>query len=94
MKIRRLACSSAALLERRPTTQSGVGPPPIVIGGKSIQLPPQVNAVPEEGLVKILAPQRSDQPLDERMRSGHKEDRLDFLDVENSQVRPPTMKPE
>ncbi len=28
------------------------------------------------------------------MRARHKGDRLEFLDVENSQIRPPVMKPE
>src|SRR5260221_217771 len=31
----------------------------------------EVAAVPEEGLVEILAPKGSDKPLDERMRARH-----------------------
>ena len=54
----------------------------------------QVEAVPEEGLVEILAPKGSDQPLDERMRARHEGDGLEFLDVEDSQIRSPAMKPE
>jgi hypothetical protein len=68
--------------------------PLVVIGGKSIQLAMQVEAVPEEGLVEILAPKGSDQPLDERMRARDEGDRLEFLDVEDAQIRPPAMKPE
>ncbi|MDB6090032.1 MAG: hypothetical protein JWN85_2816, partial [Gammaproteobacteria bacterium] len=64
------------------------------IGGESIQLAMQVEAVPEEALVEILAPKGSDQPLDERMRARHKGDRLKFLDVEDAQIRPPAMKAE
>jgi hypothetical protein len=94
MKTRRLAYSPVALLEGRPTTQSGVHPPLVIIGGKSIQLPTQVEAVVEESVIEILTPQSSDEPLDERMRSRREGDRLDFLDVENSQVRSPTIKPE
>jgi hypothetical protein len=71
-----------------------VDTPLVVIGGESIQLPMEVEAVPEEGLVEILAPKGSDEPLDERMRARHEGDRLDFLDVENSQISSPTMKPE
>ena len=74
LKIRRLEYSCAAPLEWR--TESGVNAPLVVIGGESIQLAMQVEAVPEEGLVEILAPKGSDQPLDERMRARHKGDGL------------------
>jgi hypothetical protein len=56
LKIRRLECSCAAALEWRSITESGVNAPPVVIGGESIQLAMKVEAVPEEGLVEILAP--------------------------------------
>jgi len=39
----------------------------VVIAGEAIQLPMQVETVPEECLVEILAPEGSDEPLDERM---------------------------
>ena len=94
LKIRRLECSCAAPLEWRSTTESGVNAPLVVIGGESIQLAMQVEAVPEEGLVEILAPKGSDQPLDERMRARHEGDGLEFLDFEDAQIRPPAMKPE
>jgi hypothetical protein len=71
-----------------------VNAPLVVIGSELIQLAMQVEAVPEERVVEILAPKRSDQPLDERMRARHEGDGLEFLDVENSQIRPPAMKPE
>jgi hypothetical protein len=45
-------------------------------------------------VVEILAPKGSDQPLDERMRARHIGDGFQFLDVEDSQIRPPSMKPE
>jgi len=94
MKIRRLACARAASLEGRPTTQAGVHPPLVVVGGESIQLTMKVEAIPEEGLVEILAPKGSDEPLDERMRARREGDRLEFLDVQYSQIRSPAMKPE
>ena len=94
MKIRRLACSHAASLEGRPTTQTCVVTPLVVVDGESIQLPMEVEAVPEEGLVEIFAPKGSDQPLDERMRARHEREGLEFVDVENSHIRPPAMKPE
>jgi hypothetical protein len=92
MKIRRLACSRVTLLEGRPTTQSGVDPSLVIV--ESIQLATKVEAVPEENRVEILAPKGSDEPLDERMRARHEGDGLEFLDIENSQIRPPAMKPE
>jgi hypothetical protein len=76
MKICRSACSRATSLERHPTTESGVNAPLVVIGGESIQLAMQVEAVPEEALVEILAPKGSDEPLDERMRARHEGDGL------------------
>jgi len=94
MEIRQLTCSRAISLERRPATESGVNAPLIVIGGESIQLAMQVEAVPKEGVVETLAPKGSDQPRDERMRARHKGDGLQFLDVEDSQIRSPSMKPE
>ena len=39
-------------------------------------------------------PKGSDEPLDERMRARHEGDGLEFLNVENSQIRPPAMKQE
>ena len=54
----------------------------------------KIEAVPEENLVEILAPKGSDEPLDERMRARREGDGLEFLNVENSQIRPPPMKPE
>ena len=94
MEIRRSACSCAMSLERRPTAEPGVNAPFIVIGGESIQLAMQVEAVPEEGMVEILAPKGSDEPLDERMRARHERNRLEFLNSEDAQIRPPAMKAE
>jgi hypothetical protein len=54
----------------------------------------QVEAVPEEGLVEMLAPMGPDKPLDERVRARHEGDGLEFLDFETSQIRLPAMKPE
>src|SRR3569833_2020458 len=66
--------------------------PLVVVGSVSIQLSLQVETVPEEGLVEIFSPESSDESLDERMRARHERNRLDFLDVENAQIRSPTMK--
>lgn len=60
MEIRRLTCSRATLLEGRPATESGVDTSLVVIGGETIQLAMEIDAVPEEGPVEILTPQGSD----------------------------------
>lgn len=65
-----------------------------VVGSESIQLLLQVETVPEEGLVEIFSPESSGESLNERMRARHERNRLDFLDVENAQIRSPTMKAE
>jgi len=76
LKIGGLARSRAVSLEGRPATEPCVNASLIAIGGESIQLATQIEAVPEEGLVEIFAPKGSDPPLDERMRARHKADRL------------------
>ena len=67
LKIRRLERGGAASLEGRLTTQTSVNAPPVVVHGESIELAMEVEAVPEEGLVEILAPKGSEKTLDKRM---------------------------
>ena len=59
-----------------------------------VQLSRQVRGIPEEYAVKILAPDRSDQPFDKRMRDGSVRDRLDLFDLDHAQVGEPTVKAE
>lgn len=66
MEIRRLTCSRAALLDGCSATESSVNASLVVRGGESIQLATEVEAVPEEGLIEILAPKGSDKPLYKR----------------------------
>ena len=66
----------------------------VVIEGEIIQLAMEVEAVPEEGVVEIFAPEGSDQALDERVGARRERNGLQFLDVEHSQIRVPAMKPE
>ena len=67
MKIRRLERGGATSLEGRLATQTSVNAPPVVVNGESIELAMEVEAVPEEGLVEILASKGSDKALDKRM---------------------------
>ncbi|MEP7244310.1 MAG: hypothetical protein ABI885_11540 [Gammaproteobacteria bacterium] len=58
---------------------------------EAIQLAMEVEAVPDEGVVKILASKGSDQSLDERVRARRERHGLEFLDLENSQIRAPAV---
>ena len=55
----------------------------VVIVPEFTQLAGQVHAVPEEHAVEVLAPDRSDQPFDERMGDRSVRNRLDFLNLED-----------
>lgn len=66
----------------------------VAIGGESIQLATEVETVPEEGLIEILASKGSDKALDKWVRVRRERDRLEFLDVENAQIRAPALKSE
>src|SRR5258708_36897658 len=57
-----------------------------------LQLARQVHGVPEKYPIKVLTPDRSDQPFDERMRDRSVRNRLDLLDLQHAQVGEPTVK--
>src|SRR5580693_1673953 len=57
-----------------------------------VQLACQVHGVPEKYPIKVLTPDRSDQPFDERMRDRSVRNRLDLLDLQHAQIRVPTVK--
>jgi hypothetical protein len=63
----------------------------IVVGRESAELALKIQTNTEQDGVQILSPKGADQPFNERMRAGHKGYGLDFLDLEDSQVRPPAM---
>ncbi len=87
-------CSRAASLDGRLAAQSGVDASLVIVVGKSIQLAMEVETVPEESLIEILAPKSADKALDIRVRARHEGDGFKFLDAENSQIRSPAMKSE
>jgi hypothetical protein len=74
IEVRQLTCSRAASLDGRSATESSVNTSLVVIGGESIQLSTEVETIPEEDLIEILAPKGSDQPLDEWMRARYEGD--------------------
>ena len=68
---RRLTYSRAASPDGRSAAESSVDTALVVIGGEAIQLATQVETVPEEGLIEILAPKGSDKTLYKRVRAGY-----------------------
>ena len=66
----------------------------IVIGFEFIELSRQVGRVPEKRAVKQLAPNRTDQALDEWMGDRRIGDGLDLLDFTHAQVGQPPVKTE
>ncbi len=63
----------------------------VVIIPAFIELRRQVDRVPEKYLSKILAPNRADQPLHERMRRGRVRNGLDLLNFDHAQVGKPAV---
>jgi multidrug efflux pump subunit AcrB len=61
IKIRPLIAGPSASLEQRPTTETGVNALLVEVRSEAIQLAMEVEAVPEEGVVEILASKGSDQ---------------------------------
>jgi hypothetical protein len=60
-------------------------------GAELAQLARQVHGVPEEYPIKVVTPDSSDQPFDERMRDRNGRNRLDLLDLEDAQVGEPAV---
>ncbi len=63
----------------------------IVVGSESAELALKIQTSPKQHVVQILSPKGADQPFNERVRAGHEGYGLDFLNLEDSQVRPPAM---
>ena len=66
----------------------------VIIIFEFTQFPGQVQGVPEEHSIQVLAANRANQAFDERMRSGRVRNRLDLLDLQNTQVGEPTVEAE
>ena len=63
----------------------------VVISFEFAQLARQIDCIPEEHALKILAPNRADQSFNERMRNWNVGNRLDLFDLEHAQVGQPTV---
>ena len=55
----------------------------VVVGLEIAKFRGKIDRVPEERAVKVLAPNRTYQSLDERVRHRSVRNRLDFLDLED-----------
>ena len=81
----------AGALRRRGAGERAMNAMRVVIVPELSQLPRQVDRVPEEHAIEVLAPDRADQPFDERMRDRSVRNRLDLLDLEDAQVGEPAV---
>jgi len=64
----------------------------VVISPELLQLPLKIDRIPEKHAIKALAPDRPDQPFDERMRNRDVRNRFDRIDLQNPQVGEPPVK--
>jgi hypothetical protein len=64
---------------------------PVVVALKLDKLHLKVACRPEERAVQALASNSADQTFDEGMRAGRIRHRLDFFDIEDAQVRLPSV---
>jgi hypothetical protein len=55
----------------------------VIVIPEFLQLPRQVDGVPEQYAIETQAPDRPNQPFDERMRDRSVRNRLDLLDPED-----------
>jgi hypothetical protein len=65
---------------------------PVVVRLELAKLLFQITSIPELHMVKEFSPHRPDQALHEWVGQGHMWHGLDFVDLQNPQVRRPTMR--
>jgi hypothetical protein len=78
----------AGELRRRETRERAMV---VVVIPEGLQLSRQIDRVPEEDAVQLLAPDRANQTLNERMRHRCVGDRLDLVDLADAQVGAPAV---
>ena len=81
----------AGTLGWRVTSDGAMHAMAVVVILEGLQLSRQIDRVPEEDAVQVLAPDRADQTLNERMRNRRVGDRLDLLDLADTQVGVPAV---
>ena len=80
------------MTRRRGAFERAVNAGRVVIVPERLQLPRQVDYIPEEHAIEIFVANGADQPFDERMRNRDLRNRFDLLDFEYAQVGEPTVK--
>ena len=85
---------TAGTLYGRRAVERAMNASIVVIGAELTELPAQIDRMPEERLIQIVAADRPDQSLDVRVRHRSVRHRLDFFDFEDPQIREPSMKAE
>ena len=91
LQISDLWWSTAVLIVRSFPRERAVDACLIVVGSESAELSLKIQMSPEPDVIQILSPKSADQPFNEWVRAGDKRYGLDFLNLEDSQVRPPAM---
>jgi len=81
----------AGELRWRETRERAMHAMAVVVIPEGFQLSRQIDCVPEEDAVEVLAPDRADQTVNERMRQRCAGDRLDLLDLADPQVGAPAV---
>ena len=72
------------MLRRRDPLKRAMNAMSVVVIPELVQLPHEINRVPEERAIEILPPDRADQPFDERMGNRGVRHRLDLFDLEHA----------
>jgi hypothetical protein len=81
-------------LRGRSAVERAVRATLVVIFSEFSQLAREVGNVPKKYAIQVLAPNRADQPFNERMRHRHVGNRSNLLDIEYPQVGEPTVEAE
>jgi len=81
----------AVALRGRETRERAMHAMAVVVIPECPQLSRQIDRVPEEDAVQVLAPDCADQTLNERMRHRCVGDRLDLLDLADAEVGEPAV---
>ena len=85
---------TAGTLYGRRAVERAMNASIVVIGAELTELPAQIDRMPEERLIQIVAADRPDQSLDVRVRHRSVRHRLDFSDFEDPPIREPSVKAE
>ena len=78
--------------QRRVALQRRVAAHLVVVGLEVGKCPFKITGMPEQHMVEKFSPRRADQALHEWVGPGHMRHGLDCVDLQNPQVRRPTVR--